>query len=122
MHEVIRNPEWKSVFTKFILVQLGLAVLIYVVMNQQIQSINETVVNQHAAFVGQVLSKQPQLEDQLVQHITKGSDQQDLMLGKQILSQYGYTEHMNIKDQPALSGTALPGNTALIFFCVVSRF
>nr|WP_145402275.1 HAMP domain-containing sensor histidine kinase [Paenibacillus xylanexedens] len=116
MNEVIRNPEWKSVFTKFILVQLGLAVLIYIVMNQQIQSINETVVNQHAAFVGQVLSKQPQLEDQLVHNITQGSDQQDLTLGKQILSQYGYTEQMNIQDQPALSGTVLPGNTALIFF------
>ncbi|WP_427050601.1 ATP-binding protein [Paenibacillus sp. TC-CSREp1] len=116
MHEVIRNPEWKSVFTKFILVQLGFTAIIYVVMNLQIQSINETVVNQHAAFVGQVLSKQPQLEDQLVHNITQGSDQQDLMLGKQILSQYGYTEQMNIQDQPALSGTALPGNTALIFF------
>lgn len=59
MVEVIRNPEWKSVYTKFILVQLGLTAIIYVVMNLQIQSINETVVNQQAAFVGQVLSKRP---------------------------------------------------------------
>ncbi|WP_186809660.1 HAMP domain-containing sensor histidine kinase [Paenibacillus polysaccharolyticus] len=116
MVEVIRNPEWKSVFTKFILVQLGLTVIIFVVMNLQTQSINETVVNQHAAFVGQVLSKQPQLEDQLIHTITQGTDPQDLKLGKQILSQYGYTNHMNIQDQPALSGTALPANTALIFF------
>ncbi|MDP9697799.1 signal transduction histidine kinase [Paenibacillus intestini] len=116
MVEVIRNPEWKSVFTKFILVQIGLTAIIYVVMNLQTQSINESVVNQHAAFVGQVLSKQPQLEDQLIHTITQGTDPQDLKLGKQILSQYGYTNHMNIQDQPALSGTALPGNTALIFF------
>ncbi|PYE48054.1 HAMP domain-containing histidine kinase [Paenibacillus barcinonensis] len=115
MVEVMRNPEWKSVFTKFILVQLGLAICIYFVMNMQIQSINQTIVNQHAAFVGQVLSQQPQLEQQLVHSITQDTNPQHVVLGKRILSQYGYTEQMSIHDQSAFSGTSLPVSTALIF-------
>lgn len=85
-------------------------------MNVQLQKINDAIVHQQAAFVGQVLSKEPQLEPQLIHHVTQGANEKDIALGKRILSQYGYTEQMTIQDQPALSGTRLPVNAAVICF------
>ncbi|QLG40731.1 HAMP domain-containing sensor histidine kinase [Paenibacillus sp. FSL W7-1088] len=116
MHEVIRNPEWKSVAAKLIILQLFLALCVYLLMNVQLQKINDAIVHQQAAFVGQVLSKEPQLEPQLIHHVTQGANEKDIALGKRILSQYGYTEQMTIQDQPALSGTRLPVNAAVICF------
>lgn len=119
MMQVMRNPEWKSVAVKTIVLQLLLVILIYMVVSSQINAINQRIINDHAALVGHVLQVQPQLENEIIHYITQGSQPHEIAKGKEILAQYGYDENITIQDQPALSNSALPLSTAAVVLLFV---
>lgn len=122
MIEVVRNPEWKSIAGKVIVLQVLLAVLVFVFMSQQVGHINKAIVNQNVALIGHVLKKEPQLENEIIHYITQGAQEHEVTEGKRILAQYGYNEEMSVEDQPALSGIALPKITAALVFLLVIPF
>lgn len=111
MIEVLRNPEWKSIAVKVIVLQVMLAVLMFVFMSHQVSHINEAIVNQNAALVGHVLKQEPQLENEVIHFITQGAQKNEIEEGRRILAQYGYKENMSIGDQSVLSDIALPMKT-----------
>ncbi|RPK31398.1 HAMP domain-containing sensor histidine kinase [Paenibacillus xylanexedens] len=113
MIEFVRNPEWKSVTVKVIVVQVMLAVLMFFFMSYQVSLINKAMVNQNAAVIGYVLKQAPQLENEIVHFITQGAQEQEIAEGKRSLAQYGYKEDMDIRDQHILSNNALPIKTAV---------
>lgn len=120
MNEVMRNPEWKSIAGKAIVLQVLLAVLVFVFMNYQVGRINETIVNQNAALIGHVLNEEPQLENQIIPFITQGAELNEVIAGKRILAQYGYNEAMSVKDNPVLSGISWPlMTTALVLLFII---
>lgn len=113
MLDVIRNPEWKSVAVKMVVLQLLLSMLMFFFMHYQIDRMNGTIIDQHAAIIGHMLHQAPQLEQELVPYITQGVPRAEAEEGKRILSLYGYGKGMFIEDQPALSGRALPMKAAV---------
>ncbi|RJG21355.1 sensor histidine kinase KdpD [Paenibacillus thiaminolyticus] len=119
MIEIVRNPEWKSIAGKFIVLQVLLAVLMFVFMSQQVGHINKAIVNQNVALIGHVLKKEPQFENEIIHYITQGAQEHEVTEGKRILAQYGYKEEMSVKDQPALSGIAMPMITAALVLLFV---
>lgn len=120
MIEVMRNPEWKSIAGKALVLQVLLAVLVFVGMNYQVGRINETIVNQNAALIGHVLNEEPQLENQIIPFITQGAERNEVIAGKRILAQYGYSEAMSVKDNPVLSGISWPiMTTALVLMFII---
>ena len=108
MMHVVRNPEWKSVALKTIVIQLLLSMLVYMVVNIQLHSINQKIVANNAALVGHLLHSKPQLEDEIIRYITQGAQPHEITTGKSILAQYGYNEKTAIQDQPILSNSYLP--------------
>ncbi|SFF48779.1 HAMP domain-containing protein [Paenibacillus algorifonticola] len=122
MIEVIRNPEWKSIAVKALALQLLLSLFMFFFINSQVGSINQTIVDQNAALIGYVLKKQPQVENEIIHYITQGAEESEITEGKRILEQYGYKEDMSVEDQPALSGIALPMNTAALVLLFVIPF
>lgn len=54
MNEFVRNPEWKSITVKAIVLQVMLAVIMFFYMSYQVSQINKAVVNQNAALIGYV--------------------------------------------------------------------
>ncbi|OKP91029.1 hypothetical protein A3844_04065 [Paenibacillus helianthi] len=112
MNEFVRNPEWKSITVKAIVLQVMLAVLMFFFMNYQVSQINKAVVNQNAALIGYVLKQAPQLENEIIHFITQGAQEDEIVAGKRSLAQYAYTEDMPVNDQPVLSDNALPFKTA----------
>ncbi|AIY08788.1 hypothetical protein LK13_09415 [Paenibacillus polymyxa] len=112
MNEFVRNPEWKSITVKAIVLQVMLAVIIFFYMSYQVSQINKAVVNQNAALVGYVLKQAPQLENEIIHFITQGAQEDEIVEGKRSLAQYAYKEDMPVNDQPVLSDNALPMKTA----------
>ncbi|OKP70354.1 hypothetical protein A3842_24635 [Paenibacillus sp. P3E] len=112
MNEFVRNPEWKSITVKAIVLQVMLAVLMFFFMNYQVSQINKAMVNQNAALIGYVLKLAPQLENEIIHFITQGAQEDEIVAGKRSLAQYAYTEDMPVNDQPVLSDNALPFKTA----------
>jgi signal transduction histidine kinase len=114
MMQVVRNPEWKSVAFKTIVIQLLLSLLLYMVVNIQLHSINQKIVDNNAALVGHLLQSKPQLEDEIIRYITQGALPHEITTGKSILAQYSYDEKIAIQDQPILSNSYLPLYTAAV--------
>ncbi|MGQ3480141.1 ATP-binding protein [Paenibacillus sp. TY11] len=112
MNEFVRNPEWKSITVKAIVLQVMLAVIIFFYMSYQVSQINKAVVNQNAALIGYVLKQAPQLENEIIHFITQGAQEDEIVEGKRSLAQYEYKEDMPVNDQPVLSDNALPMKTA----------
>ncbi|MEK5395498.1 HAMP domain-containing sensor histidine kinase [Paenibacillus sp. FSL K6-2859] len=112
MNEFVRNPEWKSIVVKVIIMQVMLAVLMFFFMSHQVDQINKAVVNQNAALIGFVLKQVPQLENEIIPFITQGAKENEILEGKRILAQYAYKEDMSERDQPVLANNALPLITA----------
>jgi signal transduction histidine kinase len=120
MQAVVRNPEWKAVSAKLILLHILFSICIFLLINGQLERINQAIVQQNAAFVGKVLKTEPLLEQEVVHYITQGADEKELALGKEVLSRYGYSNRMEIGDQPAFAGiTTLPLSIALLVFLLV---
>lgn len=120
MQAVVHNPEWRGISLKLILLQLFFALGIFILMNHQLEQMNQAIIHQNAAFVGQVLKTEPLLEQKLIPYVTQGADEAELALGKQVLSRYGYSERMAIGDQPAFAGiAATPLSIALLVFLFV---
>ncbi|MBT2770980.1 HAMP domain-containing histidine kinase [Halomonas sp. ISL-60] len=108
MMHVLRNPEWKSIIVKFLVLQVLLSFLIFMYMSSQVGRINQAIVDQNASMVGHLLLKYPGSESEIIHYVTQGVENNEIEEGKRILSQYGYTENLSIHDQPALTGTMLP--------------
>ncbi|RIE00422.1 HAMP domain-containing sensor histidine kinase [Cohnella faecalis] len=120
MVEVLRNPEWKSIALKALVLQLLFSVMMFFYMNNQVERINHTIVDQNAALIGHILKQEPQFESEIIRYITQGPQENEIAEGKQILAQYGYKANMSVADQPALSDQALPlkASIQVLFFAI----
>lgn len=78
MNEFFRNPEWKSITVKAIVLQVMLAVIMFFYMSYQVSQINKAVVNQNAALIGYVLKQAPQLENEIIHFITQGAQEDEI--------------------------------------------
>ncbi|MBT2286759.1 HAMP domain-containing histidine kinase [Paenibacillus polymyxa] len=112
MMHVIRNPEWKSITVKVIIVQILLSLLMFMYISTQVGRINLAIVDQNASMVGHLLLKYPESENEIIHDITQGAQTKAIIEGKRILSQYGYTTNLSVHEQPVLAGTLLPIKTA----------
>ncbi|MEY8746003.1 HAMP domain-containing sensor histidine kinase [Paenibacillus tundrae] len=114
MPDVLRNPEWKSVVVKVIALQVICVVMMFFFMSFQMGQINKAIINQNAALIGYVLKQEPHLENEIIHFITQGAQASEIDEGKQVLSQYAYTESMPVENQPILSNISSPMQSAAI--------
>ncbi len=121
MYSLIKNPELKTILLKLVLAQVILASLIFLVVKYELAVINRVITAQNIALTGQILSRYPELEDELVRFITQEADQAEIFKGEQILKKYGYQEDLLISAQPVLQNLAFsfPIKVAIIIFIFI---
>src|SRR5690606_15853308 len=56
------------------------------------------------AMIGKVLYSYPELEDELVNTVTKEATNEEINKGRTILEKYGYTQDISLFEQPTLKG------------------
>lgn len=118
---MLKNPELKAILFKLVLAQVILASLVFFVVKYELAVINRAITTQNIALTGQILSKHPELEDEIVQFITQEADQAEIFKGKQILRKYGYQEDLLASAQPVLKNLAFsfPIKVAMVIFTFI---
>lgn len=102
MNSIIRNPEFKAVAVKIFILQLVLSVIAFLFIRYCLSGINQSIINQDTAFAGQLLSKHPEMEEDIINCIMKKADAQQIKEGSKILSEYGYSNKIHAESQPVL--------------------
>jgi signal transduction histidine kinase len=99
MEGALKNPELKSVLKKMSLLQIILAIIIFFVVNNELVSLNNKIMDQNASIVGHILSEYPQMEDNIVGYIKNGSNEEDILKGRQVLEEFGYDQNIPLSHQ-----------------------
>jgi signal transduction histidine kinase len=87
---------------KVLLIQVLFAALAFGFAAYELAQLNNTIIRQNTTLVGQLLSKHPELEDQLIGYITKEASEEEYATGKHVLHLYGYAEDMPLISQSVL--------------------
>lgn len=101
---MLRNEEFKSVLKKLIIFQLIIALAISVLVITYVSKVNKNIIEQNIALVGNIIKDNSELESKLIPYITKEVSREDIILGEQILKNYGYNRELNKRLQPILKG------------------
>lgn len=101
----LKNPELKSIALKVVLLQILFAAATFLFVAYELANVNKSIVRQNTTLVGQLLSKHPELEDQIIGYVTKEASQEEFETGRQVLGRYGYSENMPLIAQPVLRKT-----------------
>lgn len=122
MNLSLKNPELKSIALKVVLLQILFAAATFMFVAYELANLNRTIVRQNTTFVGQLLSKNPELEDKIIGYVTKEPSQEEFEIGRQVLDRYGYSENMPLIAQPVLrktyDGFELKSSLLVVLFAV----
>ncbi|MBU5675340.1 HAMP domain-containing histidine kinase [Alkaliphilus sp. MSJ-5] len=100
-----RNKELQSILIKVMVFQLLFGIIVAIVVNHYMGKINMSIVEQNQALIGNILNKQPQLEEEIIHYITKEISTDSIKLGEETLKKYGYTTKMDKSYNPILKNT-----------------
>lgn len=93
MRSLYKNPEVKSITTKFLVCNIFLIVTLSVFLKIEINNMKQLYVNQNIALAGKILEKEPSLKEDIIPIFTKGASKEAFDLGKSILANYGFNEN-----------------------------
>lgn len=119
MYELFKNPEFRSTITMLLLCQIIFAIILFSFTMVWLNRINEAIVEQNAALTGQILSKYPQFEDEIMPVILKGPNNTEISKGQEILKRYGYNKNMGIGNQPLLKGIYLNIQIKVLLIAII---
>jgi len=103
---LLRNEEFRSVIVKLIILQVTFALIGFVLVNLFIDDVNKKIIERDMGLVGNIVRDYPELEEEIIPHITKGSTDEDKALGQAILKDYGYSPRIGKNKQPILKNTS----------------
>jgi len=121
MVSYLRNPELKSILIKLALAQVIFACLVFMGVKYELAAMNKAVTKQNIALTGHILSKYPELENEMVRFITKQATEDEIAKGKQFLLKYGYREDIPTSSQPVLRNfdSSSPFKAAVLVFTFI---
>lgn len=105
---------------KVILFQFLVGMALVVLVNNYTNKVNEFIIRQNQALVGNILNHHPELEEEIIPYITKDIGEDSVRLGEETLKKYGYTTELNKTSQPLLRGIGF--NFQAIILTVIILF
>lgn len=118
---MFRNPEIKSIAARLLVFQIVFSIFIFIIAGAKMEKLNERIIDQNAALVGNILTKHPDLENDIIKYITNGPSQEEIGNGRKILSQYGYDENLEKVAQPLLKNIS-PKIEIILFIVSLGYF
>lgn len=104
MIRLFKNPEFKSIVLKLLILQFIFTLLTLTLTSYELIVINRAISQKNIAMIGKVLYSYPELEDELVNTVTKEATNEEINKGRTILEKYGYTQDISLFEQPTLKG------------------
>lgn len=95
MKSLYQNPEVKTLTYRFLIVNIIFIVIFYSFMNLEINNLKNLYIDQNTALAGKILKKAPNLEHDIISIFTKGASNNELTLGKSIMSKYSFKQNLD---------------------------
>ena len=99
---ILRNQEFKSILIKLTILVLIFGAIGFIIASFFMGKINDEIVEQNQALVGNILKDYPELEKAIIPYITKNIHKDAIEIGQEVLKSYGYNLKMNKSLQPIL--------------------
>ncbi|KEI98785.1 histidine kinase [Clostridium botulinum A2B3 87] len=124
MLKYFRNPEIKELTFKFSIIFILFAILTTIFIKAELNKLNKDYINQNTLIVGNILSKHPELEDEVILSLNINKDaryneEKNYKIGKKVLEKYSYDENLDIYKNPVLKNFSINFiYRTIIYFCV----
>lgn len=93
MKTLYNNPEIKSLTLRFLIISLGVFIFLYIFIKIEINDFKNLYIEQNTALAGKILSKYPNLKNDLIPIFTKGASTEEIILGEKSLLKYNLTNY-----------------------------
>ncbi|MCS4466719.1 hypothetical protein JTS99_11405 [Clostridium botulinum] len=112
MLKYFRNPEIKELTFKFSIIFILFATLTTIFIKGELNKLNKDYINQNTLIVGNILSKHPELEEEIILSLKSNEDaiyneEKNYKIGKNILEKYSYDENLDIYKNPVLKNFSI---------------
>ncbi|MCC5426665.1 sensor histidine kinase, partial [Clostridium botulinum] len=112
MLKYFRNPEIKELTFKFSIIFILFAILTTIFIKAELNKLNKDYINQNTLIVGNILSKHPELEDEVILSLNSNKDaryneEKNYKIGKKVLEKYSYDENLDIYKNPVLKNFSI---------------
>ncbi|MGL5716010.1 MAG: sensor histidine kinase [Paraclostridium sp.] len=121
---ITNNPEIRNFFIKFLGIILISILLVFGVSNLTLNTIKVKVVENNQIMLGTIISKYPEIEEDIVGIITQGRNTNSLNLGKEVLEKYGYSDEISL-DNEAIINKSMPTiikHNSILVMCLIIMF
>ncbi|MGO5074658.1 sensor histidine kinase [Clostridium sporogenes] len=112
MLKYFRNPEIKELTFKFSIIFILFAILTTIFIKVELNKLNKDYINQNTLIVGNILSKHPELEDEIILSLKSNEDatyneEKNYKIGKNVLEKYSYDESLELYKNPVLKNFSI---------------
>lgn len=112
MLKYFRNPEIKELTFKFSLIFILFAILTTIFIKGELNKLNKDYINQNTLIVGNILSKHPELEEEIIFSLKSNEDatyneEKNYKRGKNVLEKYSYDENLELYKNPVLKNFSM---------------
>ena len=97
---ILSNPEVKKYNLNLFLMFIASIIIMLFVNIMSLNIIKDNIVINNQSIVGNILSKHPELENEIVDIITQSNTNQNVELGKEVLEKYNYKSSITLKEEP----------------------
>lgn len=124
MFELWRNSEFKKCVIRFLILFGGMLLILSLLLGIFYNEVKKGIIEQDAAIAGTILTRHPELEQEVVSSLRNRATESQMNIGFSILSRYGLNKSLLIDRTPILQN--LIGNAIftivlfmLLFFMIV---
>ncbi|MBN9646417.1 HAMP domain-containing histidine kinase [Terrisporobacter glycolicus] len=114
------NVEMKSFIRRFSVLFLVAIVMCSGVTLINLRIIKDKVVENNQAIIGNILSKRPELEEDIIDIVTQGNSKDNVDFGQKILSKYNYNDNISLNNEPIINESIrYIFNINWMFLCII---
>ena len=114
------NVEMKSFIRRFSVLFLVAIIMCSGVTLINLRIIKEKVVENNQAIIGNILSKRPELEEDIIDIVTQGNSKDNVDFGQKILSKYNYNNNISLNNEPIINESIrYIFNINWMFLCII---
>lgn len=114
------NVEMKSFIRRFSVLFLVAIIMCSGVTLINLRIIKDKVVENNQAIIGNILSKRPELEEDIIDIVTQGNSKDKVDFGQKILSKYNYNNNISLNNEPIINESIrYIFNINWMFLCII---
>ncbi|MDO5689131.1 MAG: HAMP domain-containing sensor histidine kinase [Tissierellia bacterium] len=117
-----KSKEMRRLLASFVILFTVFLLVEYLILEAGFLSISEKITDQNRAMVGAMLNSHPELEEEVIQIVTKEVPENLVQIGRDALEKYNYNEFISHRNQIALAEAAFNLRSQMLILLLVILF